>query len=150
EAPGLTVTTNRLADNAQGVRASGCPDLTVEGNHLERQWSQIRVRASARVHVTDNLLLPDADGRSSIYLIESPDALLSANGTRGGGTLELYQGCDGAVVERNTFAGDAHIAMFLGSHYRIVGNELGWDGKPDTGGAILLLGTTDSTVSSNR
>ena len=94
----LLVTDNTLADNAQGVRASEAPGLTVLRNGLERQWSQARVRRSPGARLVGNHLVPDSEGKNSIYVIESPASVVSGNRSGGGGSIELYEGCDDSAV----------------------------------------------------
>jgi len=146
----LLVTENVLLDNAQGVRASEAPAITVVNNRLERQWSQIRVRKSPGARLVGNHLVPDPDGKNSIYVIESPATLVSGNLSAGGGSIELYEGCDDSAVEDNTFTGDAHIALFLGNRQRITGNLLLSGPDNEAGGSITLLGTSHSLVARNR
>ncbi len=146
----LLVTENTLADNAQGVRASEAPGLTVVRNRLERQWSQVRVRRSPGARLVENHLVPDSEGKNSVYIIESPAAIVSGNRSSGGGSIELYDGCDDSAVEDNSFSGDAHIALFLGARLRVTGNILVTDNATETGGSIALLGTSQSLVARNR
>ncbi|HKZ75214.1 MAG TPA: NosD domain-containing protein, partial [Actinomycetota bacterium] len=119
-------------------------------NGLERQWSQARVRRSPGARLVGNHLVPDSEGKNSIYVIESPASVVSGNRSGGGGSIELYEGCDDSAVEDNTFTGDAHIALFLGTRLRVTGNNLLTDGTKEKGGSITLLGTRQSLVARNR